>query len=356
MPALQLLSTELENSKWENEALLNKIQTLMNQGLVLASRRAPDNRVFSVEELAWFAKASYSIASSAFRSTKMEPVMHLLDISIKFADTCQQTDRTEHIVPSEHYLLCDSLKIARIAIEARKEISVDEKHKHYSAIHRIGTHFRELFKGQTVEHSTNAQYEKWLSQHRTILALDLEASIFLENWTGVCTIIEEASPILDERLSSVFLDGILRSEGHLKAKVQAVKTLLRTLHASHSPYTNKSTFMNQTLPRYIRCLFQLSLDAAEYQLAESILDQSLILVQERHAEAGNNASLSLPGYPEDEIRWLSTVAFNRAVDYYLAAADADCRRWAGKAINLADMAKDDGALGRLLRGKLEMLA
>ncbi|RAK93126.1 hypothetical protein BO79DRAFT_137540 [Aspergillus costaricaensis CBS 115574] len=345
MPALQLLSTELEKSGWENETLLNKIQTLMNQGLVLASRGAPDNRVFSAEELAWFAKASYSIASRVFRSTKTEP----------FADTCQQTDRTEHIVPSEHYLLCDSLKIARIAIEARKEISFDEKQKHYSAIHRIGTHFRELFRSQTVEHSTNAQYKKRHSQHRTILALDLEASIFLKNWTGVCTIIEEASPFLNERLSSVFLDGILRSEGQLNAKVQAVKTLLRTLHASPSPFLDKSTFIIQTLPRYIRCLFQLSVDAAEYQLAETILDQSLSLVQGRHAKAGKNDNLSPPGYPEDEIRWLSTVAFNRAVDYYLAAADADCRRWAGKAISLADMAQDDGGLGRLLRRKLEML-
>lgn len=49
----------------------------------MASRGAPDNRAFSVEELAWFAKASYSIASRVFRSTKMEPVMHLLDISKK---------------------------------------------------------------------------------------------------------------------------------------------------------------------------------------------------------------------------------------------------------------------------------
>ncbi|GLB06798.1 hypothetical protein AtubIFM57258_002115 [Aspergillus tubingensis] len=345
MPALQLLSTELENSGWENETLLNKLQTLMNQGLVMANRGAPDNRIFSVEELAWFAKASYSIASKVSRSTKLEPVMHLLDISKK---------AKEHIVLSEHYLLCDSLKIARIAIEARKEISLDEKQKHYSAIHRNGTHFRELFRSQTAEHGTDTQYKKWHSQHRIILALDLEACIFLNNWTGVCTIIEEASLFLDEKFSSVFLDGILRSEGHLKAKVQAVKILLRTLHASPSPYLNKTTFIIQTLPRYIRCLFQLSLDAAEYQLAESILDQSLILAQERHAEAGNNSNPSLPGYPEDEIRWLSTVAFNRAVDYYLAAADADCRRWAGKAISLADMAQDD-TLGRLLRGKFEML-
>lgn len=79
------------------------------------------------------------------------------------------------------------------------------------------------------------------------------------------------------------------------------------------------------------------------------------MAQGKQTETGNDNKRSLSGYPEDEIRWLSTVAFNRAVDYYLAAADMHCRRWAGKAISLADLIEDDGALGRLLRGKLEML-
>ncbi|KAI2948659.1 hypothetical protein CBS147323_11025 [Aspergillus niger] len=323
MSAIQLVSTELEKSGWESEELLNKAQILMNQ------------------ELAWLAKASYSIASKVFRATSLEPVMHLLDISIKFAETCQHPDIKQHIVLSEHYLLCDSLKIARITIEARKE---------------IGAAKREQFKSQQIENSrNNPRYERFLSQHRTIFALDLEASTFLNDWTGVCTIVEESSPSIDEKLSSVFLDRILRSDAQLKPKVQAVKTLLRTLHASPSPFLDKSNFIVNSLPRYIRCLFQLSLDAAEYQLAESILDQTLILVQGKQTETGNENKRSLSGYPEDEIRWLSTVAFNRAVDYYLAAADMHCRRWAGRAISLADLVEDDGALGRLLRGKLEML-
>ncbi|KAI2834777.1 hypothetical protein CBS147343_10863 [Aspergillus niger] len=338
MSAIQLVSTELEKSGWESEELLNKAQILMNQ------------------ELAWLAKASYSIASKVFRATSLEPVMHLLDISIKFAETCQHPDIKQHIVLSEHYLLCDSLKIARITIEARKEIGAAEKQRHYSAIRRISTHFREQFKSQQIENSrNNPRYERFLSQHRTIFALDLEASTFLNDWTGVCTIVEESSPSIDEKLSSVFLDRILRSDAQLKPKVQAVKTLIRTLHASPSPFLDKSTFIVKSLPRYIRCLFQLSLDAAEYQLAESILDQALILAQGKQTETGNDNKRSLSGYPEDEIRWLSTVAFNRAVDYYLAAADMHCRRWAGKAISLADLVEDDGALGRLLRGKLEML-
>ncbi|EHA22862.1 hypothetical protein ASPNIDRAFT_36884 [Aspergillus niger ATCC 1015] len=313
MSAIQLVSTELEKSGWESEELLNKAQILMNQ------------------ELAWLAKASYSIASKVFRATSLEPVMHLLDISIK---------------------------ATRITIEARKEIGAAEKVRSQLTSYyvEISTHFREQFKSQQIENSrNNPRYERFLSQHRTIFALDLEASTFLNDWTGVCTIVEESSPSIDEKLSSVFLDRILRSDAQLKPKVQAVKTLLRTLHASPSPFLDKSNFIVNSLPRYIRCLFQLSLDAAEYQLAESILDQTLILVQGKQTETGNENKRSLSGYPEDEIRWLSTVAFNRAVDYYLAAADMHCRRWAGRAISLADLVEDDGALGRLLRGKLEML-
>ncbi|GKZ17048.1 hypothetical protein AbraCBS73388_006036 [Aspergillus brasiliensis] len=268
-------------------------------------------------------------------------------------ESLEQILRSVKCIGSEEYHV---EKLLQIAVEARKDISADEKQKHYSAIHRISTHFRELFKSSDVEKSCNRpRYEQWLSQYRIILALNLEASISLNDWTGVCAIVEESSSFIDEKFSSVFLDGILRSKAQLKNKVQAVKTLLRTLHASPSPYLERSTYIIQALPRYIRCLFQLSLDAAEYLLAESILDQVLVLAQEKQTETGNSNNLGVPRYPKDEIRWLSTVAFNRAVDYYLAAADADCRRWAGKAISLAELVEDDGALGRLLRGKLETL-
>lgn len=119
------------------------------------------------------------------------------------------------------------------------------------------------------------------------------------------------------------------------------------MHGSLSPYLD-STHFQQALPRYLRCLFQLSLDAADYHLAESVLDQALVLARDSHTESNR------PLYPSDEIQWLSTVAFNRAVDYYLASADADCQRWAEKAITLADL-DDCAALGRLLRRNLETL-
>ena len=47
------------------------------------------------------------------------------------------------------------------------------------------------------------------------------------------------------------------------------------------------------------------------------------------------------------------MTFNRAVDFYLSSADEECKRWAGKAIEMADL--EGGALGRLLRAKLAKL-
>ena len=41
------------------------------------------------------------------------------------------------------------------------------------------------------------------------------------------------------------------------------------------------------------------------------------------------------------------------MDFYLSSADEECKRWAGKAIEMADL--EGGALGRLLRANLAKL-
>lgn len=49
--------------------------------------------------------------------------------------------------------------------------------------------------------------------------------------------------------------------------------------------------------------------------------------------------------------------FNRAVDFYRDAADADCLRWAGKAIEVAELVRGDGegVLVDLMRRNLSVL-
>lgn len=188
---------------------------------------------------------------------------------------------------------------------------------------------------------------------------------------------------------------------------------MHTSHSSASPYL--STAFRKTLrPRHLRCLFQLALNAcsnanlgqSEHEaivssdhpaphetalnLAESVLDEAIALtlaglsvptkthpqrskrgqraplyfssgqqveIETEPASTTNVSAQTLPSrYPDEELEWLATMTFNRAVDFYLASMDEECRRWAGKAIELADlMQKDEGRLVGLLRNNFAKL-
>ncbi|OJK00856.1 hypothetical protein ASPACDRAFT_1855400 [Aspergillus aculeatus ATCC 16872] len=210
----------------------------------------------------------------------------------------------------------------------------------------------------------------WLPKYRIILALDLEASIHLNsdddndnssssNWTHITNLIHLSSPILTPQQTAIYLDILLRASTTtpLTNIIQAIKHLLRTIHTSPSPDLTKSTkstttttttttTMYQTLPRYLHVLYQLALDASQPDLAESVLDQVLVLVRD----------WQMTEFPAVEVQWMASVAFNRAVDFYLAGEDEECRRWAGKAIALADLLVvvvdgGGGLFGGLLRAR-----
>lgn len=60
-------------------------------------------------------------------------------------------------------------------------------------------------------------------------------------------------------------------------------------------------------------------------------------------------------YPEVELEWLATTAFNHAVDYYIQEDDKKCELWAGKALALAQCAEDQGKLRDMLMEKFSGL-
>lgn len=66
-----------------------------------------------------------------------------------------------------------------------------------------------------------------------------------------------------------------------------------------------------------------------------MVDQVLALVRQSNSTStSQNARVR---FKDEHLAWLATTAFNRAVDFYRDSADADCARWAGKAIELADL-------------------
>lgn len=53
----------------------------------------------------------------------------------------------------------------------------------------------------------------------------------------------------------------------------------------------------------------------------------------------------------EELEWIATTAFNKAVDFFVTEDDQSCRRWAEKALNVAACCMDDGRLQNILQEK-----
>lgn len=60
-------------------------------------------------------------------------------------------------------------------------------------------------------------------------------------------------------------------------------------------------------------------------------------------------------YPNVELEWLATTAFNHGVDYYLRENDKQCKEWAERAFVLAQWVDDKGSLRDALMGRYATL-
>ncbi|KAB8210010.1 hypothetical protein BDV34DRAFT_221057 [Aspergillus parasiticus] len=306
-----------------------------------AAHRNEQNTVFSAVELEWLSRRSYNIAVQA-RSCDYRLVVQLLDLSMHFTDLQRKTMTCEKQSGLwQHYLHCDNIKIFSIITEARKE------QQHYENVQNVAQHCRTYIRSRPQIENTREQHSEWLQEYRRILSIDLECAIFFNQWDNVPSIIGESKSIIDDELCSIFLDCVLRCAASVTYIIKTVEKIIFVLRTTASPYLEAAT-TRAVLPRYIHTFFQLSLDAQEYCLAESAIDQALDLACDLCG--------TVLRYPSDEIQWMATVAFNRAVDLYILSESDDCRRWAEKAIKLADLGEKDCAmLGKLLRERLQEL-
>lgn len=207
-----------------------------------------------------------------------------------------------------------------------------------------------------------------MKKYRIFLSFDFEAVVRLQQWDNLRSLVYESTGFVDEQLYGVFADIILCSEAPIEETVEIFK-----VRESSSPYLDISRLLSgyiyifffhtniiqiiinsiaqngkintSKLSRWIRCLFQLALDS-NMKVAEEVLDQAYALARDRQSSSS--------AYPEEELEWLATTAFNRAVDFYLESVDAESRRWVQKALDLAAMMRD-GGLKRVLKSKAEEL-
>ncbi|KAJ9210312.1 hypothetical protein DTO166G4_8087 [Paecilomyces variotii] len=375
LPALLRCTTRLLASNLEDETHELETPEYLCQIFEKAATQATEEhysakvKTFSMTELEWFSRNSYNLALELRRSWPLDYSLRLLNVSVKLVDLYpRDVDPIAQIYARR--MLCEFLATAIIVSRAREQTDSSIKEEQYLDVRIYVQGFRNNIQSQ-LDRKDAPDHEEWLQRYRTMLSFDFEAVIYMNQLESLRTLIDEAGTVADGRLYTIFADAILCSHIPIEIKSQAFEQMIHTITTLRSPYLNTAFY--QKLPRYIHCLFELALPptkATELEpasslisptlesspsssntLAESVLDRAYIMARDiRHSHRQDMS------YPDDELEWLATMAFNRAVDLYLASADEDSRRWGRKAIELAQLVQyDGGCLSRLLKDRFDKL-
>ncbi|RJE21969.1 hypothetical protein PHISCL_05711 [Aspergillus sclerotialis] len=365
-----LLIKEIERCKGgiDKQGLLDKAYSVFEAALKGANTRESSSTgsMFSKTEIEWFFQNACILALENLTFPRSQQIEQLLDVSAKvlalnnwkcnimpnnvqFATIYQKCalDPEEQTNILSHHLLCCYLRSLKTVSEVRGQCDANEKKIHYETIRAAIQSFRERISSQlNNERITVKERTAWVVKHREMLYFDFEAAIYLKQWNSLASLVDEARPIITDKLCSNFMESILISNAPMRVTLRAI------ICTHHKTFTAK-------LPRYLHVLFRLALSPnGDIIVAEAVIDQVLALA--RQSNSTSTSQNARARFQDEELAWLATTAFNRAVDFYRDSADADCARWAGKAIEVADLVGCDegpggGGLAALLRRNLGLL-
>ena len=90
--------------------------------------------------------------------------------------------------------------------------------------------------------------------------------------------------------------------------------------------------------RWLRLSFSIDLSDADGAFALQLLQQAADMAKKGHSSSDAEC------YPETELQWLATTAFNHAIDLLSGGAFEDAKIWIDAALEVARYAADEGAL------------
>jgi hypothetical protein len=129
-----------------------------------------------------------------------------------------------------------SIQVSLLPCHPRQFLSLThiQQKCHYKRLHDdllIYSSLSQFLEGKDV----SAIEAEWLQRCRHLIALDFEASIYLELWSFLISLVEQAQSFLDEELCSSLLDLILRSH----APIQEIVTVVKVYSAEDTTYLTR---------------------------------------------------------------------------------------------------------------------
>ncbi|KAJ5113684.1 hypothetical protein N7456_002218 [Penicillium angulare] len=310
------------------------------------------------------------------------------------------------------------LDLARHACHARSpDIDADERASHYSEVQNMIHGVQVLKPDGDFEPAFNMG-QIYLDHTSAIMILAIEAAIYLEDWPRVEEVfhisvhwVHDITPqqimglLLANEMPSIvkvfmirrvlIICGYYLTYSSERGDAESFPYLLHVLFEAcmtAEPADEKVPDDNTVLSPWFLYVqdsgykqrFQENSEGSTYlEVAEKVLDQAITTASdenyiqsaqhlERHSDTQHEMRYDDDGnaigappctacesnpYPPEELAYLATTSFNRAMDLYSEEKDIDCKRWVEKSIRLAKLmsnAEGDG-LAVLFKSKLDGL-
>ena len=306
------------------------------------SREQVNANIFTVKELDWFSRNSYNLSLKICHLWPPQQTIHLMQSALRFIDI-YPTDLESAVLAdlSLRRLFCDFVLCSLSIHLARNDDDYESQLQHYLSSRRFIADWRSHLPDQLSRLEGGARSDL-ITKHATLLTYDFEAAARLKSWDDFELIIAECQNCGDTKIYAVLADIVLACEAPTEVLITSLQQIVNaTWNAEHSDF--------EKLSRWIRCIASQTLNS-DNKKVETLIDQVVAIVK-----TANDAQAQGQSYPAEELEWLATTIFNRAIDFYCSSQDAECRNWAERALNLAALCDDRGVLHGLLQSKFQSL-
>lgn len=296
-------------------------------------------------EVQWWSKNAYNLAIQL--SSDLEPscLVRLLDVCGKFLDCYPQDqgllqdDRVD-----QRKLLCTFLSATALIVMGRAEPDGSE-YALQSFLHaqeRITAYneLRQKLKGtRTLDQDDLRSF--------AMLKYELECIMKLEQWDklgGALQACLDAQPVdrwdtLADLLIIVHgqLDDTVRNS-HAEMLTQLLQRIINDTWKKQKDITK--------VARWLRFTFTMCLSHTQGDFSLKLLGQAASMAE--HGQNGKHDP-----YPDNELHWLATTAFNHAVDLLVDEQSDAAVTWMDGALELARWSADNGSLHAIFTGRKE---
>lgn len=309
--------------------------------------RHPDTRTerpdFPLEELEWFVTKIFTMGTHFSKTWNLRNTADIMMTCVKIIEQFPadlKREMSDSLVEKKlksHFVAAAAL--GGLAWESLDSNSMEQAREHFQVVREHVAIFETILMHTGPPHLLMDHREK-LSY---ALILDFEAAMALDEWDDLEMICEMSGTCNSAKTCGTLGDYLIRWNSSIPGKnfVNSMGFIIDHLQGMPG-------FSNMELIKYFRCLFQVAL-YRENEMALEVLGQVVQVAKKEVVHRGENE------WPDDEMCFLSAMAFNEGVDWFLTGDVVKLRKWSMLAKDLAEMCNDGVARKNMIIVRFALL-